>query len=151
MGQDETAIDLLMSQLRATGGTQPTPYLKLMQIHRRRNDEASYERIRERLQQRFNVRAPAWSDESQPPTRALADYPGVLEEVTRLWPRPIDAMARIEAWMFQRGDENARFDLPAYEELVMLYWLARERQQAEGGPQPDIDLLLPIGGTPPSR
>ena len=49
LGQDEAAIDLLLDHLRGTGGTSPLPYLRLMQIYRKRGDEAAYERTRERF------------------------------------------------------------------------------------------------------
>ncbi|MCU0774585.1 MAG: hypothetical protein MUC74_08750, partial [Ideonella sp.] len=46
LGQDEAAIDVLMGHLRSTGGASPLPYLKLLEIYRRRGDREAYERIR---------------------------------------------------------------------------------------------------------
>src|SRR6185369_12997803 len=49
LGQDEAAIDLLVGHLRDSGGTSPLPYLKLLEIYRRRGERESYERTRERF------------------------------------------------------------------------------------------------------
>ena len=38
LGQDEAAIDLLMEHVRSSGGASPMPYLKLLEIYRRRGD-----------------------------------------------------------------------------------------------------------------
>ena len=45
LAQDEAAIDLLMGQLRHSGGASPMPYLKLLEIYRRRGDSDAHERI----------------------------------------------------------------------------------------------------------
>jgi hypothetical protein len=150
LGQEEAAIDLLLTHLRGTGGTSPMPYLKLMQIYRRRQDPQAYERMRARFEQRFNAQAPAWS-EAAAPQRSLEDYPQALASIQAAWPAPLDAMALVEAMLFRRGDEAEHFELPAYEELVFLYWLAREILQASDGKQERVDVLLPIddgGGAP---
>ena len=77
LGQDESAIDLLMAHLRSTGGGSPLPYLKLLEIYRRRGDREAYERTRERFNHRFNAYAPDWEADPQH-GRSLEDYPGVV-------------------------------------------------------------------------
>jgi pilus assembly protein FimV len=146
LGQDDAAIDLLLEHLRGTGGTSPLPYLRLMQIYRRRDDQAAYERTRERFNQRFNALAPQWRAETGR-ERSLADYPEAIGEVQRAWSAPLDAMAVIESLLFRRGTEEERFDLPAYEELLFLYWLTRELQHRTDAPASEVDVLLPIEDT----
>ncbi len=143
LGQDEAAIDLLLDHLRGTGGTSPLPYLRLMQIYRSRGDEAAYERTRERFNLRFNALAPAWQDHGAE-QRPLEDYPNAMAQVQRAWASPLDAMAVIESLLFRRGSEDERFDLPAYEELLFLYWLTRELQQRADNPPSQVDVLLPL-------
>ncbi|MED5621696.1 hypothetical protein [Ideonella sp. BN130291] len=146
LGQDDAAIDLLLEHLRGTGGTSPLPYLRLMQIYRRREDQAAYERTRERFNQRFNALAPQWQTETGR-ERSLADYPEAITAVQRAWSAPLDAMAVIESLLFRRGTEEERFDLPAYEELLFLYWLTRELQYRADAPASEVDVLLPIEDT----
>lgn len=146
LGHDESAIDLLMAHLRSTGGGTPLPFLKLLEIHRRRGDREAYERTRVRFNQRFNSVAPEWQADPQG-GRSLDAYPLVVGRIQHAWPNPLDSMAELEALLFRRGAGSEMFDLPAYQEVLFLYQLARDLHQAE---QPDeasnVDVLLPIGG-----
>lgn len=147
LGQDESAIDLLLEHLRSTGGTSPGPYLRLLQIYRDRGDQPAYERTRERFNQRFNALAPEWGADTGA-QRGLDAYPDVMAALQRVWSSPLDAMAEIETLLFRRGSEDERFDLPAYEDLLFLYWLTRELQQRAAPQQSKpVDVLLPIEET----
>lgn len=147
LGQDDAAIDLLMTHLRRSGGASPMPYLKLLEIHRRRDEHAAYERTRERFNQRFNAVAPPWEADPQA-GRTLEDYPEVMVRLQRSWWQPLDAMAVLETLLFRRGAQAELFDLPAYQEVLFLYQLARDLQGEETGTrdarQPPVDVLLPI-------
>lgn len=145
LGHDESAVDLLMAHLRSTGGGTPLPFLKLLEIHRRRGDREAYERTRVRFNQRFNSVAPEWN--SDPGVgRSLEDYPLVVGRIQHAWPRPLDAMAELEALLFRRGAGAELFDLPAYQEVLFLYQLARDLHQADQPEEADnVDVLLPIG------
>lgn len=147
LGHDESAIDLLMAHLRSTGGGTPLPFLKLLEIHRRRGDREAYERTRVRFNQRFNSIAPDWNTDPKV-GRSLEEYPLVVGRIQHAWAAPLDAMAELEALLFRRGAGAELFDLPAYQELLFLYQLARDLHQ---GAQPEdaqeVDVLLPIGGS----
>ena len=145
LGHDDAAIDLLMAHMRSTGGGSPLPFLKLLEIHRRRDQREAYERTRVRFNQRFNSVAPEW-DADPKLGRTLVDYPLAMGRVQRAWPSPLDAMAEIEALLFRRGDEAELFDLPAYQEVLFLYQMARDLHQTEDAGTADVDVLLPIGG-----
>jgi hypothetical protein len=69
-----------------------------------------------------------------------------LGRIQRAWPAPLDAMAEIEALLFRRGSEAELFDLPAYQEVLFLFQVARDLHQADGAGAADVDVLLPIGG-----
>ena len=143
LGQDEAAIDLLVDHLRQTGGSSALPYLKLLEIYRRRDDREAYERMRTRFNQRFNAYAPGWEADLQA-GRTLEDYPKIMGWLQHVWPRPRDAMAELEALVF-RKDGGELFDLPAYREVLFLYSLARDALEEEGGGAGEaVDLLLPI-------
>jgi len=146
LGQDDAAIDLLVSHLRDAGGASPLPYLKLLDIYHRREDRAAYERTRDRFNQRFNAHAPAW-DAAGHDGRALEDYPAVINWLQRVWPQPLDAMAELESLLF-RKDGGELFDLPAYRELLMLYALARDLLESTSGGGASVDVLLPLNDAP---
>ncbi len=144
LGHDESAIDLLMAHLRSTGGGTPLPFLKLLEIHRRRGDRDAYERTRVRFNQRFNSVAPDWQTDPKA-GRTLEDYPLVVGRIQAAWPKPLDAMAELEALLFRRGAGSEMFELPAYQEVLFLYQTARDlHQQSQPAEGTDVDVLLPI-------
>ena len=139
LGQDAAAIDLLMTQLRSTGGLSPMPHMKLLEIYRRTGDRDEYERIRDRFNQRFN--GEVLSAESDPHSgRSITDYTDTLAELIAVWPVPSDAVNTLGRWLV-RGDPDAigtkaAFDLPAYSDLLFLHSLARDlsaRVPSSGG------------------
>ena len=147
LGQDAAAIDLLMGHLRSAGSS-PLPYLKLLEIHKRRGERPDYERLRERFNSRFNAYAPAWETDLQDGL-SLEDYPAVIQRLQGLWSSPQRAMEVLQASLLRAkgaGDDAASaasFELPAYRELMLLYSVARDLSEAGGGAS--VDLLLPIG------
>ena len=150
LGQDEAAIDLLMGHVQGTGGVSPLPYLKLLEIHRRRDERDAYDRVRERFNRRFNAFAPEWESHSGH-DRALEDYPAVIERLQDLWRQPNAAMDALASLLFQRDLTAQTFDLPAYGELLFLYSLARELAELEPPSMDDgVDLLLPLDDEPSS-
>jgi hypothetical protein len=146
LGQDDAAVDLLVAHLRDSGGASPLPYLKLLEIYRRRGDRDAYERTRDRFNQRFNAHAPGWDDGASD-GRSLEDYAPVMALLQRAWPQPLDAMAELESLLFRR-DGGELFDLPAYRELLLLYAVARDLLDAESGSAQGVDVLLPLGDVP---
>ena len=148
LGQDDAAIDLLMEHLRSTGGGSPLPYLKLLEIYRRRGDREAYERTRTRFNHRFNAYAPQWGADLAA-GRSLDDYPGVVPRLQQVWPRPMDAMAELEALLFRKS-RGELFDLPAYREVLLLYSLARDLLDRKAADAGSVDFLLPMsdGGAP---
>jgi pilus assembly protein FimV len=142
LGQEDAAVDLLVEHLRSTGGGSPLPYLKLLEIYRRRNEREAYERTRARFNHRFNAVAPDWDDDVLH-GRSLEDYPNIVARLQMSWPTPLDAMAELESLLF-RKTKGELFDMPAYRDLLFLYSLARDlldREPVEGG---NVDVLLPL-------
>jgi len=142
LGQDDAAIDLLVDHLRSTGGGSPLPYLKLLEIYRRRGEREAYERTRMRFNHRFNAYAPDWDSDLQH-GRSLDDYVGMLPRLQQVWARPLDAMAELEALLFRKS-RGELFELPAYREVLFLYSLARDLLDREAADTGNIDLLLPL-------
>jgi pilus assembly protein FimV len=144
LGQEDAAVDLLMSHLRSAGGQSPLPYTKLLEIYRRQGDRSAYERTRARFNRRFNAYAPDW--ETGPASgRSLEDYPETVAQLQATWHAPINAMAVLEGMLFKRDDTSELFDLPAYRDVLVLYSLARDLwQQAGGNAGTQVDVLLPL-------
>jgi hypothetical protein len=144
LGQEDAAVDLLMSHLRSAGGQSPLPYTKLLEIYRRQDDRSAYERTRARFNRRFNAYAPDW-DTGPAAGRSLEDYPETIALLEGAWSSPIDAMAILEGLLFKRDDTSELFDLPAYRDVLVLYSLARDLwQHGDGGTGTHVDVLLPL-------
>lgn len=130
LGQEQAAVDLLLSHVRSTGGVSALPYFKLLEIYRHQGDEEAYERTRERFNQRFNAHAPDWSGDLTG-GRSLEDYPAVVQRLQLAWAHPGGAVADIEALLLRRADLEP-FDMPAYRDVLMLHALARDLPAFEG-------------------
>jgi pilus assembly protein FimV len=144
LGQEDAAVDLLMSHLRSAGGQSPLPYTKLLEIYKRQGDRSAYERTRARFNRRFNAYAPDW-DTGPSAGRSLEDYPDTIALLEGAWRSPINAMAILEGLLFKRDDTSELFDLPAYRDVLVLYSLARDLWQNGGGNTgTQVDVLLPI-------
>lgn len=155
LGQDDAAIDLLMSHVDGAEGLSPLPYLKLLEIHRRLGNVPAYQDIRDRFNDRFNARAPDWDTDLQM-GRGLADYPTTMAQLASLWKSPSRAMQILDASVFRRDGQKETFELPAYRELLLLYSVARDLAETDdvGNPDRGVDLLLPLDpldpfGAPP--
>jgi hypothetical protein len=142
LGQDEEAIDLLMGLVRSSGGTSPTPYLKLLEIYRRLDRREAYERIRERFNQRFNGEAPPFEVDFKK-GRSLVDYPDVMAQLHAAWGIPQQASAVLNGMLFKRAMPVDPFDLLAYGDLLFLQRIMRDLVDIESGLQ-GVDLLLPF-------
>ena len=146
LGQDEAAIDLLMTHVRSTGGLSPMPYMKLLDIYRRVGNIDAYERIRERFNHRFNGDIP--SAEVDPEKgRSITDYPDTLKELIAVWPTPGKAVESLGRWLARSSTDapggSLAFDMPAYTELLLLHSLARDLS-ARHPSGSSIDMLLPL-------
>lgn len=142
LGQDDAAIDLLMSHLRGTGGASPLPYLKLLEIYRRLGLGVEYGRLRERFNLRFNAYVPDWEAEAVEGP-GLDGHPDVIARLEQAWSQPAEAMTLLESLLFQRQEGAETFDLTAYAQLLFLYSLARDLAEHHVDPD-EIDLLLPL-------
>lgn len=143
LGQDDAAVDLLMGHVRSTGGVSPLPYLKLMEIYRRRGERDPYDRIRERFNRRFNAYAIEWDENDPSKERDLEEgFPELLARVQSLWSAPAEAMAALDGALFRRN-QGPPFDVPAYRDLLFLYGIARDLAERDVRPE-GVDLLLPM-------
>ena len=145
LGQDEAAISLLDGYMQGTGGKSPLPYLQLLEIHQRRGEQASYDRVRKGFDERFHAHAPDWSSDLHQ-GRALDAYPQTVARLQSLWATPMSAMQALDNLLFRRQAAEETFDFPAYRELLFLYSIARE---LSGNVETDfgsIDLFLPLEG-----
>ncbi len=138
LGQDQEAIELLTSHMNGASSASPLPYLKLIDIYRRRGDRMAYEQTRLRFHRRFTARIPDWNA-PQGAERALEEYGEIMRVLEACWAVPKEAMKRLESLLFRKEGQGNTFDLTAYRDLLMLYAVARDLQ-AQGMQGVDLEL-----------
>jgi hypothetical protein len=140
LGQEESAVGLLVAHLGRSGGASPLPYLRLLEIHQRRNDREAYGRTVARLQRRFGSGAPEWLQPERVDHGLLGDA-DVVEQMQAAWPSAQKAMAALEALLFPA--KGARLlGLSVYRDALVLYAVARDLHAHEASDT--VDLLLPL-------
>ena len=142
LGREDAAVELLTEHLRRTGGTHPSPFLRLMELHRRRGERDAYERLRARFNERFNAVAAAFGAPVAP-QRGLEDHQALMLSIERAWFRPLDATTLLENLMF-RSAAREPLDVAALEEVVFLHALARDLDQQASRASGTVDVLLPL-------
>lgn len=143
LGQDDAAIGLLEGHVHSTSGASPLPFLKLLEIYRRLDRRADYERVQGEFNKHFNAFAPTWDSDFQH-GHTLVDYPGVVERLQALWPSPAKAMEVLEKSLSRPDNGAEPFELPAYRELLFLYAVARDLSERDAHDRNSVDLLLPV-------
>ena len=146
IGQDEAAVAMLSKHLSGEGTISPLPFLKLLEIHRRRNDVAAHSAVGEAFRARFSAPPPAW--DAMGGGRSLDAYPSTMASLQSLWWSPGQVMQAIESWLFRREAAAEMFDLAAYRDLLFLYAVARDRADSGGDADVELDLVLPIDDSP---
>ena len=142
LGREDGAVELLTEHLRRTGGTHPSPFLRLMELHRRRGERDAYERLRARFNERFNAVVAAFGAPTSP-QRGLEDHPALMRSIERAWPRPLDATTLLENLMF-RSAAREPLDIAALEEVVFLHALAGDLDHQASRASGTVDVLLPL-------
>ena len=133
LGQEASAIQLLRAQLRRTAGQAPMPYLKLLEIHRALGERDAYEHTAQRFAARFRVRVPSWHDGAAASPASIDD--ATLASLQAVWSDPARAAQQLAARLLRpdavdialdadAGDSADAFDLPAFEDLLLLYQVA---------------------------
>jgi hypothetical protein len=125
VGQEGRAISMLEEQLGEALGTSPYVWLDLLDLCRRLDRPADYERIRARFQKKFSAHLPDF-EASHPESEGLVRYPRVLSRIQLLWPSA-KVLKEIEAQLFEQpAPGSVTFDLEASRDLLLLYSVVLE-------------------------
>lgn len=147
LGQQEAAIDLLSQRLHAAGRHTALPYLKLLEILQRHEDQAGFERVAGEFSERFHAQAPIWSDDIAAGEGLLA-YGQAIELIVQSWRDAAMTMQLIQTLLTHGDPDGHAFNLAAYRDILMLYAVARDISEHEVRGS-DIDLFLPLDGSAP--
>jgi hypothetical protein len=125
LDQHDKAIELLSTRVAQCGETSPLICLELLSLYHSLGRREDFDILRTEFNHWFTgyvPEFPSFLDEGQ----ALNNYPGVLSRITELWPAP-SVLDYIECTIYQHSNvqTDARFDLQAYRELLLLHSIAK--------------------------
>lgn len=136
IGEHEQAVEGLRRHIALHAASSPLAYLELLRLYHTLGRAAAFEQLRAGFEDRFNAEVPSFAT-FQRGGRSLEDYGAELERIESLWgsSEVIDELDRL---MFRREGAQAvaRFDLPAYEDLLLLAAIAQSSSGRGCGASP---------------
>ena len=127
LNETQRAIDILEHYCASESTNSPVPWLYLADLYVGNGDLIRHDELRTRFQARFNGRIP---DQKQPDAdqrHSLEDYPHLMDQISAMWGEQEVVPFLQDLLMNRRDTARQGFDLPVYQEILMLIELARER------------------------
>lgn len=126
LGQHDQAITVLREHIATNPGTSALAYLDLLRIYHSLDRKDDYARLAEEFERAFNADVPAFEFFNET-GKGLEHYRSTLARIESQWPAP-GTLALIEELIFRKpgANEDEAFDLAAYQELLLLYSVAKE-------------------------
>lgn len=144
LGQHEQAVGVLREHIAARPDTSAMAYLELLALLRSQGRRTDYGAVAREFGHGFGVSVPDF-DQFTGGEHGLEHYPDVLVHIVNKWPSQGTADL-IEAFVFRKPDSDEdSFDLPAYQDLLMLYAVARDLSEYAGAWAAPAE----VSGTPP--
>lgn len=145
IGEHEQAIQVLRSHIAEQGDAMPAVYLELLRLFQMLGRTDSFEQLRRQFQERFNVQVPRYTQWHES-GHALEDYPEALAQIEALWSSP-EVLGVLDGFLFRRGDgrDAQRFDLAAFDDLLLLLAIAQTTPAHLRGAPPPRARTTPLG------
>ena len=160
VGEHDQAIAVMKKHIDENVTASPLMYLELLRLYRSLSRRDDFSQLRTQFQQHFNALVPEFSA-FQNGGRTLLDYPETTARIEALWSD--DAVQPLlESCIFCPAEgcsnEFEPFELPAYDDLLLLYAIANTiPAKARGEPPPrqrttpyaEVALMPPQMALPP--
>lgn len=125
LGQHEQAVGVLRDHIGANPDTSAMAYLDLLDVLKLLGRRTDYAAVAQEFGHGFHLAVPDF-DHFTGGERGIEHYPDALEHIVSKWPSQGTADL-IEAFVFRKpASAEDNFDLPAYQDLLMLYAVARD-------------------------
>ena len=141
LGQHAQAIAVLSEHIAENPQTSALAYLDLLRIHHSLGNRDAYGRVGHEFERVFNATLPSF-DNFNDGGNGLEHYRSTLSRITEHWPAS-ETLVLIEELVFRRPgtDGNEAFDLAAYQELLLLYAVAKEVIDPDSAPPAPVTPL----------
>ncbi|MCB1979139.1 MAG: hypothetical protein KDF25_07225 [Burkholderiaceae bacterium] len=123
VGEHDQAIEVMKKHIEANQSTSPSAYLELLRLYRSLSRIEQFNELRAQFHRYFNAQVPEFAAFARP-GRNLFGYPDVLARIEALWCDP-SVVPLLQELLFRGGGQGQRFDLPAYDDLLLLHAVAR--------------------------
>ena len=137
VGEHDQAIQLLEEHIAQHENSSPLAYLELLQLLYRLSRTEAFENVREKFQRHFNVQVPGFLRFGRKGHDLWSSHPEVLSNIEALWPTddvlPLLRSLIIAPTPGAASDVIPRFDLAAFDDLLMLYNVAQTTPAATRG------------------
>ena len=133
VGEHDKAIEVMSQHIAQNHAASPWAYLELLRLYRSLSRVGPFNQLRAQFQQHFNAMVPEFAA-FHLINRRLLDYPEVLSRIEALWSDDA-VLPLLEGLLFCRNATAPieRFDLSAYDDLLMLYAIARTTPASKRG------------------
>lgn len=132
VGEHDQAIDVMKKHIEANQTSSPLAYLELLRLYRSLSRIEQFNALRTQFHRYFNAQVPEFAAFSRQ-GKTLFAYPEVLARIEALWCDP-SVVPLLQELLFRgQASEQQRFDLPAYDDLLLLHAVARTTPAATRG------------------
>lgn len=142
LGQHDAAADLLSARV-GQGLAGAMPLLMLMEMCQQRGEPDAFTQLARQFEQQTGAIAPQWT-QSLARGRGLDSCASVVAHLQVVWGDPPAAMQMLQDLLARGGGPGVQqFELPAYDDLLLLYSVARDLFEA-GQRSEGVDFMLPL-------
>lgn len=139
VGEHDQAIEVMQKHIDENGSASPLMCLELLRLYRSLSRIDSFKHLRAQFQQHFNALVPEFAA-FQEGGRTLLDYPETVASIEAVW-SDAAVLPLLENCIFCRSNSPRGavepFELPAYDDLLLLYAIASTTSaRARGAPPP---------------
>lgn len=145
IGEHDQAIGVMKKHIDENASASPLMYLELLRLYRSLGRRDDFKALRAQFHQHFNALVPEFLA-FQAGGRTLMDYAEIAASIEAVW--SADAVQPLlESYIFcpAAGCTSAAepFELPAYDDLLLLYALANTIPASERGAPPPRQRTMP--------
>lgn len=145
VGEHDQAIGVLKKYIATNEATAPAAYLELLRLYRSLSRVDDFNQLRAHFHHHFNALVPEFASFNRP-GRSLLWYPEVLAQIEAIWSHE-SVLPLLDSLLFRHADTAPeRFDLAAYDDLLLLNAIARTTPPSARGAPPPRERTTPSDG-----
>jgi len=142
VGEHNQAIEVMKKYIADNETTAPVAYLDLLRLYRSLSRVDDFNQLRAQFHRHFNARVPEFSAFNRP-GRPLLTYPEILAQIEAIWSDE-SVLPLLDKLLFRRSaTPPERFDLAAYDDLLLLNAIARTTPPSARGVPPPRERTTP--------